>query len=111
MTTATGMPWAESALTDRKSTRLNSSHQLISYAVFCLKKHRQRPGAGPQPLIRGRGAASATAAARARALVVGAGVVAHARARLGRAHVLSVFFKEPGPPRHPPPLPRPRALG
>src|SRR5574341_2201471 len=26
--------------TDRKSTRLNSSHQLISYAVFCLKKKR-----------------------------------------------------------------------
>src|SRR5207244_13567357 len=25
-------------LTDRKSTRLNSSHQIISYAVFCLKK-------------------------------------------------------------------------
>src|SRR5258708_13525473 len=24
--------------TDRKSTRLNSSHQIISYAVFCLKK-------------------------------------------------------------------------
>src|SRR6201987_2425441 len=24
--------------TDRKSTRLNSSHQLISYAVFCLQK-------------------------------------------------------------------------
>src|SRR5947208_9491839 len=23
---------------DRKSTRLNSSHQIISYAVFCLKK-------------------------------------------------------------------------
>src|SRR5574341_319866 len=28
--------WTEIAL-DRKSTRLNSSHQLISYAVFCLK--------------------------------------------------------------------------
>src|SRR5207244_8122441 len=27
---------------DRKSTRLNSSHQIISYAVFCLKKKRQR---------------------------------------------------------------------
>src|SRR5438552_5365180 len=27
--------------TDRKSTRLNSSHQIISYAVFCLKKTRQ----------------------------------------------------------------------
>src|SRR5438105_6890760 len=25
-------------LTDRKSTRLNSSHEWISYAVFCLKK-------------------------------------------------------------------------
>src|SRR5258708_16526058 len=25
-------------ITDRKSTRLNSSHQIISYAVFCLKK-------------------------------------------------------------------------
>src|SRR5690348_17863434 len=34
---------------DRKSTRLNSSHPSISYAVFCLKKKkrvpaRQRPG-------------------------------------------------------------------
>src|SRR5258708_10799270 len=25
-------------VSDRKSTRLNSSHQIISYAVFCLKK-------------------------------------------------------------------------
>src|SRR5438552_10479348 len=34
---------------DRKSTRLNSSHQIISYAVFCLKKkipRVQRPQAG-----------------------------------------------------------------
>src|SRR5437870_11412119 len=27
--------------TDRKSTRLNSSHVAISYAVFCLKKKKQ----------------------------------------------------------------------
>src|SRR5256885_11027331 len=27
---------------DRKSTRLNSSHLVISYAVFCLKKKRKR---------------------------------------------------------------------
>src|SRR5438552_10030499 len=27
-----------SGVEDRKSTRLNSSHQIISYAVFCLKK-------------------------------------------------------------------------
>src|SRR5207253_11247511 len=29
--------------TDRKSTRLNSSHVAISYAVFCLKKKNRRP--------------------------------------------------------------------
>src|SRR5258708_24500362 len=28
---------------DRKSTRLNSSHQIISYAVFCLKKKKNKP--------------------------------------------------------------------
>src|SRR5438132_8223235 len=28
---------------DRKSTRLNSSHTVISYAVFCLKKKKQHP--------------------------------------------------------------------
>src|SRR3712207_7327350 len=28
--------------TDRKSTRLNSSHANISYAVFCLKKKKQK---------------------------------------------------------------------
>src|SRR5256885_3157337 len=28
---------------DRKSTRLNSSHLVISYAVFCLKKKKQSP--------------------------------------------------------------------
>src|SRR5256885_12104074 len=28
---------------DRKSTRLNSSHLVISYAVFCLKKKKQPP--------------------------------------------------------------------
>src|SRR5438552_11109952 len=27
---------------DRKSTRLNSSHQIISYAVFCLKKKKTK---------------------------------------------------------------------
>src|SRR3712207_8961787 len=32
-----GSPWAIGS--DRKSTRLNSSHANISYAVFCLKKN------------------------------------------------------------------------
>src|SRR5438552_12830016 len=34
---------------DRKSTRLNSSHQIISYAVFCLKKKKNL---GPTRRIR-----------------------------------------------------------
>src|SRR3712207_6940759 len=33
---------AELILTDRKSTRLNSSHANISYAVFCLKKKKKK---------------------------------------------------------------------
>src|SRR3712207_7774728 len=40
------VPWAEAGVgavatqADRKSTRLNSSHANISYAVFCLKKKK-----------------------------------------------------------------------
>src|SRR5688572_30869546 len=48
-----------SATLDRKSTRLNSSHSQISYAVFCLKKKNQTcapPGAarrrGPARAVR-----------------------------------------------------------
>src|SRR2546430_4848417 len=35
---------------DRKSTRLNSSHSQISYAVFCLKKKKHMIGAHVVPL-------------------------------------------------------------
>src|SRR5271167_5105696 len=43
----TRKPWSRSAATasptlDRKSTRLNSSHVSISYAVFCLKKKKKK---------------------------------------------------------------------
>src|SRR3712207_5811572 len=38
---AFGESEAEDSCTDRKSTRLNSSHANISYAVFCLKKKTQ----------------------------------------------------------------------
>src|SRR5258708_29005937 len=34
-------------LGDRKSTRLNSSHQIISYAVFCLKKKNSKEHSAP----------------------------------------------------------------
>src|SRR5204863_9429114 len=40
---------AERAVIDRKSTRLNSSHVEISYAVFCLKKKKKK-----KPIIQTR---------------------------------------------------------
>src|SRR2546429_2667597 len=40
-----GLPRGEA---DRKSTRLNSSHGYISYAVFCLKKKKKHPEPGAQ---------------------------------------------------------------
>src|SRR5258708_31828615 len=36
----TTMGATRTSVIDRKSTRLNSSHQIISYAVFCLKKKK-----------------------------------------------------------------------
>src|SRR3712207_7908207 len=38
--TGAGSPGNNDAPSDRKSTRLNSSHANISYAVFCLKKKK-----------------------------------------------------------------------
>src|SRR5689334_24631887 len=40
---------------DRKSTRLNSSHSSISYAVFCLKKKKKLPILTPCDLSRSSG--------------------------------------------------------
>src|SRR5690554_6967729 len=39
-------------LKDRKSTRLNSSHVRISYAVFCLKKKKKKKTPGSRPNTR-----------------------------------------------------------
>src|SRR5258707_11124316 len=41
-------PGAYTAILDRKSTRLNSSHANISYAVFCLKKKKK---SSPPPRV------------------------------------------------------------
>src|SRR3712207_8298852 len=45
-----GCQWGQGwlfAAADRKSTRLNSSHANISYAVFCLKKTKPKTGTHP----------------------------------------------------------------
>src|SRR2546426_8425575 len=41
-------PGGAPLLRDRKSTRLNSSHLVISYAVFCLKKKKRMLGRSRQ---------------------------------------------------------------
>src|SRR2546427_5045609 len=43
-------PWWPLSQVDRKSTRLNSSHSQISYAVFCLKKKKKRKNKGQSQL-------------------------------------------------------------
>src|SRR3989442_7683431 len=44
-------PVSRSGGGDRKSTRLNSSHVRISYAVFCLKKNKRTPAVGIAPRL------------------------------------------------------------
>src|SRR3954449_5690720 len=95
---------------DRKSTRLNSSHTLISYAVFCLKKKKQQHSSGharwageyvrtaERPSTRPR-----TPAVDRAAPLVPMPVRLH-------APFLLFFFKEPAPPgifllSPPPPFP------
>src|SRR5207244_10070409 len=41
LNTILGGAFTSGVVRDRKSTRLNSSHQIISYAVFCLKKKKK----------------------------------------------------------------------
>src|SRR3954449_8609207 len=79
---------------DRKSTRLNSSHTLISYAVFCLKKKHYMP-----PLARAPGGHPRVAVwlGIANPLVLASSVSR------------GFFFKERGPPEISP-FPLPAAL-
>src|SRR3954465_12446127 len=87
---------------DRKSTRLNSSHTIISYAVFCLKKKTTTNAthalAHPTPHALPR-----SAAPPARGGCAGRVGVAGARRCVGRWRVqFFFFFKAGAPPRvHP----------
>src|SRR3712207_8646388 len=49
-----GVEFGGTVLVDRKSTRLNSSHANISYAVFCLKKKKHPPKLSPPSASRSR---------------------------------------------------------
>src|SRR3989449_1818225 len=48
VTTLAGITGSASGGLDRKSTRLNSSHGYISYAVFCLKKKKKHDYLAPR---------------------------------------------------------------
>src|SRR6201990_3041410 len=87
-----------SRLVDRKSTRLNSSHPSISYAVFCLKKNMIDAGG---QLVVGRGCGVVEGAVCA----VAEEGVARAQVDLLQLFVLVAvdrvqvfFFNDPGPP-------------
>src|SRR3970282_1751298 len=83
---------------DRKSTRLNSSHITISYAVFCLQKKRTTPWADLFPPPPG---ASPARGSRADAVAESAGACRrpnHARAAGSALSHGSFFLKKPPPP-------------
>src|ERR1039457_2812660 len=89
----------ERAMVDRKSTRLNSSHLVISYAVFCLKKKKTGcdwPGArlGGQSADRGHGGLCSRGACRVRRRDFDALSV---RCRL-LVHSFFFFFNDTAPP-------------
>src|ERR1039457_4312302 len=92
---------------DRKSTRLNSSHLVISYAVFCFKKNKEPTG---QPLRASRARSAHALLAVARARRCGHQVRARCSGRL-RVVVCFLFFfffqARPPPPPPPPPPPAP----
>src|SRR3954465_7043743 len=94
---------------DRKSTRLNSSHTIISYAVFCLKKQRTPavprtpPAAPPRPARRQRRVRWGWVGGRGGGAAPGAG----RRGGRGRS---SFFFLKIGGPTESSPFPRPAPL-
>src|SRR4051795_11474485 len=96
------------ALPDRKSTRLNSSHTLISYAVFCLKKNHEED----DDSARGCRAGGHTRLPGRPRLHAGRGppliFLSVTSSNWPPSEVLCFFFKVRAPPKtHPLPLPAP----
>src|ERR1039458_7375045 len=89
----------ERASTDRKSTRLNSSHLGISYAVFCLKKKNTHEGCSK---YRQRVHRNSATLRRARAVVVG-GASGRTRRPGVRGSRLAASFLIATAPEPPPP--------
>src|SRR3954467_12164458 len=84
---------------DRKSTRLNSSHTIISYAVFCLKKNERTQRQGPRPCDTARSVPPAPRGAGAVLVVPGARVGVLVVRVLDQVVCMRVFFKLTGGPQ------------
>src|SRR3954463_240736 len=91
---------------DRKSTRLNSSHTIISYAVFCLKKKNNTRQPGERSAIEpGRG--GAVQRPLSRPPVLPGAVLNFPRPPLHRLCLRLFFFSRNRPPPVSPPPPPP----
>src|SRR3954467_756935 len=91
---------------DRKSTRLNSSHTIISYAVFCLQKEELLGTVTPDPAAR-LARATLLAAPPAPAARAGGETRAAAQIPLAGVRIVDVFFLYRPDPPTPPPFPPP----
>src|ERR1022692_4793732 len=102
-----------SSIADRKSTRLNSSHLVISYAVFCLKKKRVAMPCGhrlPSHFLRRRSATIARQHSAAPAHFPATRNVAAPESRGARSVFLSIRFARTPAARNVAPAPECRPL-
>src|ERR1039457_6842624 len=94
-------------LLDRKSTRLNSSHLVISYAVFCLKKKQKNPTLRPATTYRAHARTHLQHhRTRSRSSRCTCAAVC-CSACVGFFFFFFFFFYKTAPPPHPPPPPPP----
>src|ERR1039458_9315169 len=93
---------------DRKSTRLNSSHLGISYAVFCLKKKKEASALRRRRPYDEGGVSHGTAPRQGVPYHKVALHQAKVRPTADAIGVAPFFFNNQGPPRFPPFPPPPR---
>src|SRR3989337_1100045 len=92
------MPSGVQTCADRKSTRLNSSHGSISYAVFCLKKKKQPVRQSVSPVWLRGGAPAPVCRLALQLLAAGKRAVRDRPLQSARA---VFFFKKAGAPQGP----------
>src|ERR1039457_3606499 len=95
---------------DRKSTRLNSSHLVISYAVFCLKKKKKQNITATKPSHDEVHTEHRSSAQSTPHCTVAKDVVAQLDSGTAHLSFLFFFFLKKGAPPEFPPFPPPAPL-